>query len=120
LAIQNTFESVLLWQNKLNLICWACSRKTLLCFGYAYQLLSHLYHTYPTVMQILVRQKMTSAHIGRRPSPLTLTAPCWRRRHRCNGCRVVANIATVTIIAATDTAAAISAAFLLQLPPLFG
>jgi hypothetical protein len=71
-------------------------------------------------MQILVRQKMTSAHIGRRPSPLTLTAPCWRRRHRCNGCRVVANIATVTIPAATDTAAAISAAFLLQLPPLFG
>jgi hypothetical protein len=31
LAIQNTFESVLLWQNTLKFICWACSRKTLLC-----------------------------------------------------------------------------------------
>ena len=61
-------------------------------------------------MQIIVRLKLTSAHIGRRPPPLPLSAPCWRRRHRCHGCRVVATIATVAIAAATVTAAAISAA----------
>ena len=35
LAIHNTFESVLLWQNILQFICWACacSRKILVCFG---------------------------------------------------------------------------------------
>ncbi len=36
--------------------------------------------------------------------------PCWRRRHRCHDCIVVATIATVAIAAATATAAAISAA----------
>ena len=70
----------------------------------------HLYHAYPTVMQIIVRLKLTSAHIGRRPPPLPLSAPCWRRRHRCHGCRVVATIATVAIVAAAATAATISAA----------
>ncbi len=51
----------------LKFICWACSRKTLLCFGIHLTIvISHLYHKYPTVivMQIIVRLKMTSTHIG--------------------------------------------------------
>ena len=64
----------LLWQKMfcfgktlLKFICWACSRKTLLCFGIHLTIdISHLYHKYPTVivMQIIVRLKMTSTHIG--------------------------------------------------------
>ena len=41
---------------------------------------------------------------------MPLSAPCWRRRHRCHGCRVVTAIATVAIAAATATAVAVSAA----------
>ncbi len=59
-----------------------------------------------------------------RPPPLPLSAPCWRRRHRCHGCHVVAAIAAVAIAAATATAAAVSALppapFPLLLLPLVG
>ena len=61
-----------------------------------------------------------------RPPPLPLSAPCWRRRHRCHGCHVVAAIAiaAVSIAAATATAAAVStpppAPFPLLLLPLVG
>ena len=58
-------------------------------------------------MQIIVSTKDDLR--PHQPPPLPLSAPCWRRHHRCHGCCLVATIATVTIAAATATAAAISA-----------
>ena len=64
--------------------------------------------TYPTVMQIIVSKKDDLR--PQWPPPLPLLAPCWRRRYRCHGCRVVTAIALFAIATATATAAAISAA----------
>jgi hypothetical protein len=93
----------------LKFIIWACSRKTLLCFGIHLTIFitSVPYVTY-CYAQIIVSTK-DDLH-PHRPPPLPLSAPCWRRRHRCHGRRIVAAIAAVTISAATAMAAAVSAA----------
>jgi hypothetical protein len=76
-----------------------------------------------TVMQIIVSNTKDDLR-PHRPPPLPLSAPCWRRRHHCHGCRVVAAIAAVAIATATATAAAVSAPppapFPQLLLPLFG
>jgi len=61
----------------------------------------------PTVVQIIVSTK-DDLH-PHWPPPLPLSVSCWRRRHCCHGCRIVAAIAAVAIAAATATAATISA-----------
>jgi hypothetical protein len=70
------------------------------------------YHicTYCSANIIVRKMMLTSA--PHRPPPLSLSAPCWRRRHRYHGRRVAATIAAVVIAAAaaTATAATISAA----------
>ncbi len=67
----------------------------------------HIICKYPTVMQIKVITKDDLR--PHRPPPLPLSAPCWRRHHRCHGCRIVDAIAVDAIAAATAVAAAISA-----------
>ena len=115
----NTFESV--WQFEtllkvfcsgktlLKFICWACSRKTLLCFGIRLTIVitSVPYVTYCYAQIIVSTKDDLHPHW---PPPLPLSAPCWCHRHCCHGHHVVAAIAAVAIDAATATAASVSAA----------
>ena len=57
------------------------------------------YHICTYCQQIIV-STMKDYLPPHRPPPLTLSAPRWRHRHRCHGCRAVAHIATITIATA--------------------
>ncbi len=63
----------MLWQNTFEIYLLGLFTQNTLCFTIRLPIVSHLYHTYPTVMQIIVSnlQKINSAHIGR---PLCLSA----------------------------------------------
>ena len=106
----------------LKFICWACSCQTLLCFAIHLTIVtSHLYHMYPTVMQIIVSTKDDLR--PHRPPPRPLLAPCWRRRHRYHGCRVVATIPASPLplpLPQLPSSPPPPALFLLLLLPLFG
>jgi hypothetical protein len=103
-------------KTRLKFICWACSRKTLLCFGIRLTIIViasvHTIRPYCYANNSKTKDYLRPHWPSVAPSATigAMLTPCWRRRHRCLGCRVVATIATVAAAAATATAAAISAA----------
>ena len=106
--IENTFEIVLAIQNTFEIYLLGLFTQNTFVFWHTP---NNCYRICTIRTLLLSNNSKTKDDLRPHwPPPLPLSAPCWRRRHRCHGCRVVATIATVAIAAATATAAAISAA----------
>ena len=105
---KHTYENVLLRQNTFEIFLLGLfTPKSLLCFGIR---LTIVITSVPFVPYYYAQTMVSTKDDLRphRPPPLPLSVPCWRRHHRCHGCRVVVTIAAITIATATATAATVS------------